>query len=146
MNTLGVDAIWEKLGEEPGLQNLLRHFYADVRQDSVLGPVFDSRIHDWPSHLEKIGAFWKRQLGRPSRYPGGFAGAHLPLGIEEDHFRRWLGLWERNCRQHLAPEAADWLIGRAREIAAQLRRILCGVPSLQVGGVARTGSGADSDR
>lgn len=133
MEPIAPTDVWQKIGEEAGLQSLLRHFYADVRQDQALGPIFNARIHDWPSHLEKIGAFWKRQLGQPSRYPGGFAAAHLSLGIEELHFQRWLGLWERNCRQHLVPDAADWLIGRAHEIATQLRRVLCGIPTLQVG-------------
>ena len=115
------------------LQHLLRHFYADVRQDVVLGPVFNARIGDWPAHLEKIADFWTRQTGGPSQYAGGLAAAHLPLGLEPVHFTRWLGLWERNCRQHLDTASADWMIARAHEIGAHLQRIVSGAAGLQIG-------------
>lgn len=124
---------WDRLGGAPALQNLLRHFYADIRQDALLGPIFTTHIHDWPAHLEKIGGFWARQLGAASNYPGGFAAAHLPLGIQPEHFLRWLGLWERNCRQHLDPESAAWMTARAHDIAAHLRRVVAGSGGLQVG-------------
>jgi len=126
------DREFERLGGVTTLQNLLRHFYADIRQDVVLGPIFDSRIHDWPAHLQKIGSFWARQLGAPSDYPGGFAGAHLSLGIQPEHVTRWLGLWERNCRQHLNPDSAEWMITRAHDIATHLRRIVAGATGLQI--------------
>lgn len=126
------DPRWDRLGGASALRNLLRHFYADIRQDAVLGPIFNAHIHDWPAHLEKIGSFWAGQLGAPSNYPGGFAAAHLPLGIQPEHFIRWLGLWERNCRQHLDPESAAWMIARAEDIAAHLRRVVAGGGGLRV--------------
>jgi hemoglobin len=124
---------FEQMGGAPALQNLLRHFYADIRQDSVLGPIFNAQITDWPAHLEKIGSFWARQTGAASDYAGGFAAAHLRLGIQPAHFTRWLGLWERNCRQHLEPASAEWMIGRAHELGAHLRRIVAGAAGLQIG-------------
>ncbi|MBN8247001.1 MAG: group III truncated hemoglobin [Verrucomicrobia bacterium] len=132
---------WDRLGGAPALQNLLRHFYADIRQDAVLGPIFNAHIHDWPAHLEKIGSFWARQLGAASNYPGGFAAAHLPLGIQPEHFVRWLGLWERNCCQHLNPESAAWMTARASDIAAHLRRVVGGSGGLQVGPVEGASEG-----
>ena len=39
------------------LQRLVDRFYAVVRQDPVIGPLFNSAISDWPGHLEKLGAF-----------------------------------------------------------------------------------------
>ena len=114
--------VFDQLGGAPGLKRLLQHFYADVRQDQVLGPIFNARIHDWPAHLEKIGSFWARQTGAASNYAGGFAAAHLPLGLQEEHFVRWLGLWERNCRQQLDPAPAAWMIARAHETSAFRRR------------------------
>ena len=125
--------VFDQLGGAPGLKRLLQHFYADVRQDQVLGPIFNARIHDWPAHLEKIGSFWARQTGAASNYAGGFAAAHLPLGLQEEHFVRWLGLWERNCRQQLDPAPAAWMIARAHEIGTHLRRITGGAAGLQIG-------------
>lgn len=125
--------VFERMGGAPVLKTLLQHFYADVRQDVVLGPVFNARIADWPAHLEKIGSFWARQTGAASNYAGGFAGVHLPLGLQPEHFQRWLGLWERNCRQHLDPASADWMIARAHEIGGHLKRIVGGDAGLRIG-------------
>lgn len=124
---------FEQMGGASALKELLRYFYADVRQDEVLGPIFNARIQDWPAHLDKIGSFWARQLGAPSNYAGGFGAVHLSLGLQEEHFHRWLGLWERNCRQHLDPAAANWMIERAQEIGRNLRRIVGGAAGLQIG-------------
>jgi truncated hemoglobin YjbI len=82
MNTpaeISSPTLFERLGGQEGIQRLLRPFYADVRQHAVLGPIFNSRIHDWPAHLAKIGEFWARQAGGPSRYAGGFGAVHLEL-------------------------------------------------------------------
>lgn len=115
------------------LLEFLWHFYADVRQDSVIGPIFNAKIHDWPAHLEKIADFWALQTGGPSAYRGGFGAAHLTLGLEEPHFRRWLMLWELNCKSRLEPAVAACLIGRAHELAANLRRLVAGRGGLHIG-------------
>ena len=54
-------SLYARLGGHEGIAKLLRYFYADVRQHEVLGPIFNSRIHDWPMHLAKIGEFWALQ-------------------------------------------------------------------------------------
>lgn len=124
---------FEVLGGRPALLEFLRHFYADVRQDSQIGPLFDAHIQDWPAHLEKIADFWSLQTGGTSAYRGGFGAAHLRLGLEERHFRRWLMLWELNCKSRLEPEVAVRLIARAHELAANLRRLIGGRGGLQIG-------------
>lgn len=126
-------SVFEQMGGAPALRQLLHHFYADVRQDEVIGPLFNARIHDWPSHLDKIGNFWARQTGGPSNYAGGFGSAHLSMGLQPEHFQRWLGLWERNCRQHLEPVAADWMIARAHDLGNNLERIVGGSGGLRIG-------------
>lgn len=125
--------VFEVLGGRAALLEFLRHFYADVRQDSVIGPIFNRQIHDWPAHLEKIADFWALQTGGPSGYRGGFGAAHLRLDLEEAHFRRWLMLWELNCKSRLDPAAAAWLIARAHELAGNLRRLVGGNPGIQIG-------------
>jgi hemoglobin len=101
-------SLYDRIGGHTGIAELLRHFYADVRQHAVLGPLFNARIQNWPEHLEKIGEFWALQAGGPSRYRGGFGAAHLPLDLKPEHFQMWLGLWEFNNSRRLPPtEAAD---------------------------------------
>lgn len=36
---------------------LVRAFYARVRQDETLGPIFAAHVEDWPAHEEKITRF-----------------------------------------------------------------------------------------
>ena len=108
--------MFERIGGREGLLDLLKHFYADVRQHQEIGPIFLARIEDWPSHLEKIADFWSGLTGGPARYPGGFAGKHMPLGLEERHFEAWLGLWRHNCRAHLPENEPQEMIGRAEQL------------------------------
>jgi truncated hemoglobin YjbI len=89
----------------------------DARQHAVLGPIFNLHIQDWPAHLDKIADFWALQTGGQSRYRGGFAGAHMSLGLQAEHFQHWLGLWELNNGRHLAPREAEELNARAHELA-----------------------------
>jgi hemoglobin len=39
---------------EQDLAKLIPEFYARVRADRVLGPVFNRAIADWDEHLEKL--------------------------------------------------------------------------------------------
>lgn len=124
--------LYDRIGGESGLAELLRHFYADVRQHAVLGPIFDARIQNWPEHLLKIGEFWALQTGGPSKYRGGFAAAHLPLGIGAEHFGHWLALWDINCQRRLAaPEAAD-MSALAHQLGERLQRVLAGQSGLRL--------------
>lgn len=131
--------LYDRLGGKEGIAKLLKHFYADVRQHDVLGPIFNSQIKDWPAHLAHIGEFWARQTGGPSRYHGGFAAAHLRVGeIRSEHLAHWLGLWELNCGRNLGPREAGEMIDAAHRIGGQLLRILGGRSGLELGGSRAT--------
>ena len=58
---------------------MLRHFYADVRQDPLIGPIFNAKVKDWKHHLEIITGFWETLIGRPSSYARPMPIKHLPL-------------------------------------------------------------------
>jgi hemoglobin len=122
-------SLYERIGGRDGLARLLHHFYADVRQHSLIGPIFNRQIHDWPAHLEKIGSFWARLTGGPSEYSGRMPMKHLNLGIEAQHFDVWLQLWTFNCRGHLPKPEAEEMIGLAHEIGRRLKTILSVEPS-----------------
>lgn len=120
-------SLFERMGGRPALLNLLRHFYADVRQHRVIGTVFEQQIEDWPEHIEKIATFWTQITGGPAGYPGGMPARHIPLGLKEEHFQTWLSLWEINCGLWLDPKCADEMIGIAQQIGLRLRQF-CDVP------------------
>ena len=56
--------------DEEGLSRLVTLFYARVREDAELGPIFNDAIADWPEHLEKLAAFWSSVLLTSGRYKG----------------------------------------------------------------------------
>ncbi|HYG23127.1 MAG TPA: group III truncated hemoglobin [Verrucomicrobiae bacterium] len=112
--------LYARLGGHEGILKLITGFYADVRQDAVIGPIFNTHIPDWPAHLEKIADFWALQAGGPSRYRGGFGAAHLPLNLKPEHFEHWLRLWEFNNARSLPPWEAEQMNQLAHAFARRL--------------------------
>lgn len=113
-------SLYGRLGGHEGILKLIKPFYADVRQHEILGPVFNSHIRDWPAHLEKIADFWALQAGGESKYRGGFAGAHMRLGLQPEHFQNWIALWEFNNARLLAPQEAAEMNALAHELGRRL--------------------------
>src|SRR3546814_2312981 len=81
--------------DEQELERLVALFYARVRADEELGPIFNDAIDDWPEHLEKLVAFWSSVVLTSGRYKGNPMAAHLKHRdrITPALFDRWLGLW-----------------------------------------------------
>ena len=123
-----MDLLYQRIGGSEGLSRLLRHFYADVRQDPLIGPIFNTQIKDWKHHLEVIASFWETIIGGPSTYARPMPRKHLTLRLREEDFERWLFLWQANCRAQLPSDVAKEMIDLADHIAHRLRTIL-GVPN-----------------
>jgi hemoglobin len=78
--------------------------------------------HEWPEHLRVIHDFWSSVMLKTGRYKGNPFAAHLKIeGISPALFGRWLALFEETCREHLAPDIAADLHGRAVAIAGSLQ-------------------------
>jgi hemoglobin len=120
--------LYQRIGGSEGISTLLRHFYADVRQDPLIGPIFAAQIMDWKRHLEIIGKFWETIIGGPQTYGGPMPMKHLSLRLQEEHFERWLFLWQANCRAQLPGDVAKEMIALANQIADRLRLILGASP------------------
>ena len=124
--------LYERLGGHDGILRFIKPFYADVRQHNVIGPIFNSHIQDWNAHLAKITEFWAVQTGGPSRYGGGFAGAHMQLGIRPEHFEHWLRLWDINCMRELPHSEGAEMSAIAHRLAERLKMIVAGRSGLQI--------------
>ena len=107
---------------ESELSQLVKRFYARVRQDEVLGPVFNPAVDDWPEHLEKLTDFWSSIMLTSGKYHGNPMAAHYKHleKITPEMFDRWLALFEATAREFCPPKAADHFIERARRIAESL--------------------------
>ena len=122
-----MNLLYQRIGGSEGLSRLLRHFYADVRQDPLIGPIFNAQIKDWKQHLEVIASFWETVIGGPSTYARPMPMKHLTLRLREEDFERWLFLWQENCRAQPSGDVAEEMIDLANHIAHRLRMIL-GIP------------------
>jgi hemoglobin len=113
--------ITERTGiAEAMIERLVRGFYAKVRTDAVLAPIFEARIRDWEPHLEQMCAFWSSVALMSGRYHGTPMVKHVPLPVDAAHFDRWLELFEETARELCPPQAAAHFVERARRIAASL--------------------------
>lgn len=109
--------------DEAALKQLVYAFYARVRADEVLGPIFNPAIGDWDEHLEKLTAFWSSVMLSSGRYKGQPVPAHLK---HRDHmipenFDRWLGLWREITGELMQPDVAAQLQAKAERIAESLQ-------------------------
>jgi hemoglobin len=109
--------------DDDGLKSLVDAFYARVRADGQLGPIFNDAIHDWPEHLDKLAAFWSSVMLTTGRYKGQPVPAHIQhrSRITPALFRRWLALWAETTNELMAPGAAIALQAKAACIAESLQ-------------------------
>ena len=108
---------------DESLPSFLDAFYAKVRRDPDLGPVFAAAIpdEDWPAHLRTIGDFWSTVLYKTGRYKGNPFGVHVGKGIRQEHFTRWLALFEETALERFGADDAAILSDRAQQIASSLK-------------------------
>jgi hemoglobin len=106
--------------DEPMIARVVHGFYAKVRQDPLLGPVFDARVKNWDTHLEKMCQFWSSVALMSGRYHGSPMIKHLPLPVDAAHFDRWLDLFRQTVRELCPPAAQTHFIERAERIAESL--------------------------
>lgn len=113
---------------EPQVRSVLKAFYADVREDPVLGPVFAAVIapDGWDMHLEKVVRFWLTALSIQPGYRGrDFMPAHLRhRNIRAEHAPHWLKLFERTVVRHCSAVQSEALMAVA---AAMMENILIGL-------------------
>jgi len=105
------------------IATLVADFYADIRRDALLQPVFDAAIGEhWDEHLGRMVDFWCSVMLASAQFKGNVYGKHMALqGIGPEHFRRWLGLFDAHARRLFAPDTAEAFLAAARRIAASLQ-------------------------
>jgi len=107
---------------------LVRTFYARVREDEVLGPIFNGIITDWETHLEKLTDFWNGNLFFfvKTKYTGDPKTAHQRMdeaighSTTMEHFGRWINLWIETVDELYEGEKAALAKNQARKMATFL--------------------------
>ncbi|NWH07797.1 MAG: group III truncated hemoglobin [Alphaproteobacteria bacterium] len=111
---------------------LMALFYARVRKDPDLGPIFNDTIADWPHHLAKLSDFWHSLMLTSGRFKGNPMMKHLihKARIKPAHFDRWLELWDAATNEVMAPEHASAMQLKARRISESFKLALFYKPDL----------------
>ncbi len=106
----------------PAIRTMVHTFYARVREDGFIGPVFDSRIDDWDHHLGRMVSFWRSILRVEPDFKPSSRGAPPQLHqditeLEIAHFERWLELFDEVTLEVFPEDAAAVVQARARRMA-----------------------------
>lgn len=105
---------------------LIRSFYAKVRHDSQLGPIFEGAIgSNWDNHISKMCDFWGAAMRISRRYSGDMLTAHRRVKrLQPALFGRWLELFQQTVAELFTAEAGAALCDRARKTAHNLQLAL----------------------
>jgi len=112
---------------EDGIRLLVDRFYAKVRDDAALGPVFARAIAEdgWPAHLATMCDFWSSLMLTSGRYHGNPVAVHKRLdGVTPALFERWLALFAETCGELFDEELAAVFLDKARRVATSLQLAL----------------------
>jgi len=104
---------------------LVNRFYAKIRKDELLGPIFNDHISEvqWPEHLIKLTDFWETNLFRISKFKGNPSSKHIKVdtnlgyNIEKKHFTTWLNIWFETVDEMFNGELATKAKESARKMA-----------------------------
>ncbi|MGH7117077.1 MAG: group III truncated hemoglobin [Stellaceae bacterium] len=116
-----IDDIVARTGiDETMIERLVRAFYDRARLDPLIGPVFETTVHDWEAHIGQMCAFWSSVALMSGHYHGQPMVVHLPLPIDTPYFDRWLEIFAETAREVCPPPAASHFLERAYRIADSL--------------------------
>lgn len=94
---------------------LVNKFYAKIRKDELLGPIFTGHIPNdkWAVHLSKLTDFWEMRLFGIPNFKGNPTQKHINVDknlnhtMEPAHFETWLKLWSETIDELYAGELAN---------------------------------------
>lgn len=116
----------KKLQNRDDINILVKSFYSKIRQNNLLGPIFNKHIteNEWPLHLEKLTDFWETNLlGKPV-FKGNptlkhiLVDANLNYKIEQQHFTTWVNIWIETIDELFVGELADQAKLAAKRMAS----------------------------
>jgi len=108
---------------EEMIKELVHSFYAKIRQDEVLAPIFNARIGDnWEEHLQIMCNFWSGIALASGRYKGQPLPKHaaLPAEMNKAQFSRWLVLFTETSHEIFPQAVAEFFIDKAHKIGNSL--------------------------
>lgn len=102
---------------EAEVKEMVDAFYGKIREDSLLGPVFNSMVDDWSQHLPTMYSFWGSLLFRTGNYSGNPFAKHMALSIQKEHFTQWLKLFNETLDENFSGPMTEQARAASQSIA-----------------------------
>ncbi len=101
---------------------LVDGFYTRVREDDLLGPIFDDIAQvDWAAHLPKMYDFWESVLFGRAQFKGNPLAVHRALAarapMTDAAFGRWVVLFHTTVDELFSGPTAGYVKDRPVRIA-----------------------------
>ena len=113
---------------------VLSSFYARVRLDRELGPVFNSIPEDWAEHQQRLEEFWSSLTLANGRYKANPVAMHVIHAnrIQPQMFAKWLQLREQTTSEMMSADIARDIQVKPARIADRLNRVMHGLEAVVV--------------
>jgi hemoglobin len=100
------------------IELLVNTFYDKVKADNTIGHIFHKIIgDDWSHHLPIMYSFWETVIFNKAGYHGNPIQKHTEVDkkspLNQQHYDRWLQLWNETINQLFAGETAEHVKSRA---------------------------------
>lgn len=105
---------------ESKIREMVELFYSRTQQDSLLGPIFQERVADWPTHYATMTRFWSSAIMRAGTYSGRPIEAHKFGGLTEAHFRRWVTVFTNTVNDVFSASDAALFTELAKRMASSI--------------------------
>ena len=103
-----------EIKNEADVHELVQTFYQKVLADDVLAPFFKNL--NFEEHLPKMEFFWRFVLLDEPGYTTSVTDKHMHLRLKEEHFKRWILLFNQTLD--------ELFIGEKVELAKQRAAII----------------------
>lgn len=112
----------EDITSREDIELMVDNFYAEVREDDLLGPIFKKTIKDnWPKHLDTMYRFWQTILLHEITYRGSPFSPHKKLPIKAHHFERWIFHFNNSIDKNFKGKVAEEAKWRASKMAEMFK-------------------------
>lgn len=108
------------------INKLVTTFYAKVREDALLGPIFNETISNWDEHFVHLTNFWESNLFFRKTYSGNPVEKHIAVDrnaaepISALHFGVWINIWYKTVDELFEGDMAQIAKNRARNMGTFL--------------------------
>jgi hemoglobin len=103
-----------EIKNEADVHELVQTFYQKVLEDDVLAPFFKNL--NFEEHLPKMEFFWRFVLLDEPGYTTSVTDKHMHMRLKEEHFKRWILLFNQTLDELFIGEKVELAKQRAAVI------------------------------